>query len=163
MRVSIIVAASENYAIGKNNSLLWSLPKDMKFFKSTTSFHCVVMGRLTYESLGKPLPNRTNIVVSRQENANFEGCLVVKSIEEALVQAKSNQESETFIIGGGKIYASSMPLVDRIYITKVHAKFEADTFFPEISTKDWKCISSEPQIKDEKHAYNFDFEVWERN
>ena len=140
MIVSIIVAASENNVIGNNNDLIWHLPKDMKFFKDTTKGHHVIMGRKNLESIPhkfRPLPNRQNIVVTRNKKYVADGCLVVTSIEEGLSIAKKNKEKETFIIGGGQIYklALELNLVDKIYLTRIHANFEGDTFFPCLSEK----------------------------
>jgi len=162
MIVSQIVAISENNVIGKDNTLLWHLPNDLKYFKSKTSLHCVIMGRRTYQSIGKPLPNRTNIVVSANENMVADGCVLVKSIEDALIVARSNHELEAFVIGGGQIYEATLGLAERIYITKVHASFEGDTFFPQLRETEWHCISTEVHLKDEKNHYDYDFEIWER-
>ena len=138
MKVSLIVAVSENYVIGKDNDLIWHLPKDMRFFKETTTGHHVIMGRKNFESIPhkfRPLPNRTNIVITRQLDYKAEGCVVVNSIEEALKVAKRNGDDEAFIIGGGQIYklAIDAGLVDRIYLTKVHHCFDGDTIFPELN------------------------------
>ena len=167
MKVSLIVAVSENGVIGKDNDLIWHLPKDMRFFKDTTMGHHVIMGRKNFESIPhkfRPLPNRTNMVITRQTAYKADGCMVVSSIEEALQIAKHNGEDEAFIIGGGQIYKLALQanLVDKIYLTKVHHSFEGDTFFPALN-KDWKEISRIQNQADEKHLYNFDFITLEKN
>ena len=167
MKVSLIVAASKNGVIGKDNDLIWHLPKDMRFFKDTTMGHHVIMGRKNFESIPhkfRPLPNRTNMVITRQTAYKADGCMVVSSIEEALQIAKHNGEDEAFIIGGGQIYKLALQanLVDKIYLTKVHHSFEGDTFFPALN-KDWKEISRIQNQADEKHLYNFDFITLEKN
>jgi dihydrofolate reductase len=159
MKIIIIVAVAENNAIGKDNRLLWRLPDDMKFFKEKTEGHCVVTGRRNYESIPekfRPLPGRTNIVVTRQKDYAAPGAIVVESIEAAISLAKSRGEDELFIIGGGEIYAQCMNIADEILFTRVHHSFEADTFFPEIGSE-WKEVWSENHAADEKHAYSFTF------
>ena len=167
MKVSLIVAVSENGVIGKDNDLIWHLPKDMKFFKDTTIGHHVIMGRRNFESIPhkySPLPNRTNVVITRQTDYTAEGCIVVSSIETAIQIAKKNGDAEPFIIGGGKIYklALGANLVDKIYLTKVHHSFKGDTFFPELSS-DWKETNKTENKADDKHKYNYDFITLERN
>ena len=167
MKVSLIVAASENHVIGKDNDLIWHLPKDMKFFKDTTQNHFVIMGRKNFESIPhkyRPLPNRTNVVVTRQSTYTAEGCIVINSIEQALVKAKEANDSEPFIIGGGEIYrlALEQNIVDRIYITRVHKSYEGDTFFP-VLDKTWKLISAEKHLADEKHICDYTFEIYEKS
>lgn len=155
MTISIIVAVADNNAIGLNNQLLWHISEDLKRFKSLTSGHHIIMGRKTFESIGKPLPNRTNIVISRNPNFKPEGCIVVCSLDEALVIARNEQE--VFIIGGGEIYKQVLPLTDRIYLTRVHGSFPADTFFPELELMDWEVESTQkgkPAESDELH-YTF--------
>jgi len=159
MTVSIVVAISENHAIGKDNKLLWYLPKDLKHFKEITSGHTVIMGRKTYESVGKPLPNRRNIIITRQD-ITIEGCEVVSSIEAALKLCKD--EKEVFIVGGAEIYKQSMHLTDRIYLTIVHETFDADSFFPEIDTRIWKEVHYEDHRPDEKNLLPFSFITMER-
>ena len=167
MKVSLIVAIAENRVIGKNNDLIWCLPKDMRFFKETTMGHHVIMGRKNFESIPhkySPLPNRTNIVITRQSEYKAEGCVVVNSIEAALQIAKNNGDIEPFIIGGGQIYriALEKDLVDKIYLTKIHHSFEGDTSFPKLNS-DWKEVSKKENKADEKHKYNYDFITLERN
>ena len=162
MKISLVVAASDNHAIGKDNQLLWHLPKDMRFFKNTTWALPILMGRKTFESLGnKVLPGRLNIIITRQVNKEYEGAKVVASLEEAIELAKQNDYKELMVIGGGEIYSMAMPLAQTIYLTRVHTTIEGDTYFPELG-KEWVKESSEPQLADEKHAFNFDFEIWQR-
>lgn len=167
MKVSLIVAVSENNVIGKDNNLIWNLPKDMKFFKDTTLHHHVIMGRKNFESIPhkfRPLPNRTNIIISRNTNYTAANSLVVSSIQKALEIAKENSDPEPFIIGGGEIYklALKLDLVDKIYLTRIHGIFEGDTFFPELDNS-WKEISKEDHLSDEKHDYDFSFIILEKN
>lgn len=162
IRLSLVVAASENNVIGKDNQLLWHLPNDLKFFKNTTWGMPVIMGRKTYESVGKPLPGRTNIVITRQEDWSAEKVIAVKSMDEAIEQSSSIDAREAYIIGGGEIYKQSMDIADRIYITRVHAVLEGDTFFPELDTNKFELISSLPFQADEAHQYAYTFEVWQR-
>ena len=158
--LSLIVAASDNFAIGKDNQLLWHLPNDLKFFKRTTSGRSIIMGRKTYESLGKALPNRQNIVVSRQADLELFDAKVFSSLEEAIAFCK--EEEEVFIIGGAEIYKQSLHLVDKIYITKVHHEFDADAYFPEVDFSAWKVIFEEHHQKDEKHAFPYSFFIYEK-
>ena len=167
MKVSLIVAASENGVIGKDNDLIWHLPNDMRFFKQTTLNHHVIMGRKNFESIPhkyRPLPNRINIVITRQTDYKADGCVVVNSVVAALEIAKENGDKEPFIIGGGQIYKLALEanLVDRIYLTKVHHTFDGDTFFPALNNK-WKEVNKTVNIADEKHAYDYDFISLERN
>jgi dihydrofolate reductase len=167
MKVSLIVAAAENGVIGKDNDLIWHLPKDMRFFKETTLGHHVIMGRKNFESIPhkyRPLPNRINIVITRQTDYKADGCVVVNSVVAALEIAKENGDKEPFIIGGGQIYklALEASLVDKIYLTKVHHTFDGDTFFPELNNK-WKEVNKTVNKADEKHAYDYDFITLERN
>jgi len=151
--ISIIVAAAENNVIGKNNDLIWHLPRDLKHFKETTTGHYIIQGRKTYESYGKPLPNRTNVIITRDKNYKAEGCIVVHSLEDAIKEAQV--DSEPFIIGGGKIYEQALPMVDRIYLTRIHEKFEGDTFFPELDMNDWDVVDESYFAADEKNKYPF--------
>ncbi|MBL7879297.1 dihydrofolate reductase [uncultured Chryseobacterium sp.] len=158
---TIVVAMGEKNEIGFENQLLWHLPKDLKHFKEITSGHPVIMGRKTYESIGKPLPNRTNIVVSRKTDWFEEGILIVGSIKEAVKFAKKIDE-EVFIIGGGKIYEQTMDVVDKLEVTLVKADLEADTFFPKIDPRIWKKTDEICHEKDEKNQYDFCFQTFER-
>ncbi|WP_428330676.1 dihydrofolate reductase [Mucilaginibacter sp.] len=159
MTLTIVVAISENHAIGKDNKLLWYLPNDLKHFKDITSGHTVIMGRKTYESVGKPLPKRRNIIVTRQ-NIHIEGCEVVSSIEAAVALCK--HEAEAFIVGGAEIYKQAMHLTDRIYLTIVHKTFEADTFFPEINAQEWNEVLREDHEPDEKNSIPYSFITYQR-
>ena len=166
MKVSLIVAVSENGVIGKDNDLIWHLPKDMKFFKDTTMGHHVIMGRKNFESIPhkfRPLPNRTNIIITRKSDYKAKGCVVVNSVEEALRVAKSNGDNESFIIGGGQIYKLVLEedLVDRIYLTRIHHSFDGDTFFPELNS-DWIEVNREDCFKDDNHKYDYSFRVLEK-
>lgn len=158
--IIMIAAVAENNALGKNNELVWHLPNDFKRFKELTSHHHIIMGRKTFESFPKPLPNRVHIVITRQENYNPEGCIVVDSIEKAIALCPKNEDS--YIIGGGEIYSLAMPYTDIIEITKVHQTFEADTFFPSINKEDWLLVESEANFKDDKHLYDYTFETYIR-
>jgi dihydrofolate reductase len=153
--ITLIAAVAENNALGKDNQLLWHLPDDFKRFKNLTSGHYIVMGRKTFESFPKLLPNRTHVIITRQKDYEPEHCVVVNSLQEAI--AVCPKEDEVFIIGGGEIYAQSIEIADKIDITKVHQPFEADTFFPEIDLKQWKLVFEEFHPKDEKHAFDFTF------
>lgn len=159
MTVSAVVAIAENNAIGKNNQLLWHLPNDLKHFKQITSGHTVIMGRKTYESVGKPLPNRRNIIITRQK-ISIPGCEVVGSVEEAL--SLCSAEQEVFIVGGAEIYRLAMPLTDRIYLTIVHREFEADAYFPAINKAEWMETEREEHGTDEKHNIPYSFITLQR-
>ena len=163
MIISLLVAAAENNAIGKNNQLLWSLPNDMKFFKNTTWGMAVIMGRKTYESVDKPLPGRFNIVITRQADWKAEGVIVAADLNDALKKAAETNCNEVFVIGGGEIYKQSMEIADKIYMTRVHASFEADTFFPKIDESKWQLIANQDFWVDEKHKYAYSFQTWEKN
>lgn len=166
MIVSHIVAAGENNEIGKHNKLLWHLPNDMKFFKNTTWGMPVIMGRKTYESIaGEPLPGRVNIVVTQNQQFNPDNgkVKVAPTIEEAIAMAAATDCKEVFIAGGGEIYRASLPITNRIYLTRVHHVFEdAEIFFPEIRHDNWKLIQRQDFPADEKHAYPYSFETWEK-
>ena len=167
MKVSLIVAVSENGIIGKDNNLIWHLPKDMKFFKDTTLGHHVIMGRKNFESIPhkySPLPKRTNIVITRKTHYKAEGCIVVNCIEKALQIARENGDKEPFVIGGGQIYkiALEKKLIDKIYLTKVHHSFNGDTFFPDLASE-WKESSRIDCIADEKHAHDYSFLTFKKN
>ncbi|MDL1913374.1 MAG: dihydrofolate reductase [Bergeyella sp.] len=159
--VTIIVAMGKNREIGKENQLLWRLPDDLKHFKDLTAGHPVIMGRKTYESIGRPLPNRTNIVVSGKKDWFEEGILVVESVRNALKHAQKIDEN-IFVIGGGKIYEQTMEMADRLEITQVDVSLMADTFFPEIDFKKWKLIQETCREKDERNAYSFCFQTYEK-
>ena len=162
MMLSQVVAAAENNAIGKNNELLWRLPNDSKFFKNTTWGMPVIMGRKTFESLGKPLAGRTNIIITRQKDWQPEGAFVVHDIKEAMAAAAKTDAKEAFIIGGGEIYRQTLPVTQRVYLTRVHATIDGDAFFPEMNITDWELLSQLDFTADEKHAYDYSFQVWQR-
>ncbi len=157
--VSIVVAVDEHNAIGRNGGLLCHLPNDLKHFKNITSGHTIIMGRNTYESLPNgALPNRINVVVTSRDSNNYSGCIVVKSIDEALNHCK--EDSRCFIIGGGKLYESTIKLVNKIFLTTIHHTFDdADTFFPEIKLQDWDVTDVEHHDADEKHKYPYTFKT----
>jgi dihydrofolate reductase len=155
--IIMIAAVAENNALGKGNKLVWHLPNDFKRFKSLTSGHHIIMGRKTFESFPRPLPNRTHIIITRQKEYEAEGCIIVDSIEKALEICPKNEDS--YIIGGGEIYNLGLPHADKIDITRVHHEFEADAYFPEIDTKEWELILSEFNEKDEKHLYDYTFQT----
>lgn len=158
---TIVVAMGEKNEIGADNQLLWHLPKDLKHFKDLTSGHPIIMGRKTYESIGKALPNRTNIVISRKKNWFEEGILIVGSIKEAVKFAKKIDEN-VFIIGGGNIYEQTMEIADKLEVTLVKAELKADTFFPKIVPKIWKLTEEVFHEKDDKNQYDFSFQTYEK-
>ncbi|AUC83358.1 dihydrofolate reductase [Lacinutrix sp. Bg11-31] len=159
--LTMIVAAGENNEIGKDNDLIWHLRDDLKRFKALTSGHYIIMGRKTFESFPKPLPNRTHVVISRQKNYQVPaGVLVVNSIEDAIDAA--NSDNQPFIIGGGEIYKQAMPFASKIELTRVHSTFDADTFFPEINMEQWKETASKVHDNDEQHNHSFSFMTYER-
>lgn len=160
MIVTMVVAIGENNAIGKNNELLWYLPKDLRHFKTITSGHTVIMGRKTFESVGKPLPKRRNIIITRNTEFAVEGAEVVHTIEDALELCKADEE--VFIIGGAEIYKMAMKHTDKIYLTVVHENFEADAFFPEIDWNLWVETAAEKHLPDEKNNLSFTFSTLER-
>lgn len=162
MTISFIVAVSENHVIGKDNKLPWTLPSDMKYFKNKTWAMPVVMGRKTYEALGKPLDGRQNIVITRKSGWKPDGVEVVHSIDQAIVAATAVDAKEIFIIGGGEIFQAAMPSADRIYLTLIHQNFEGDAFFPEIDPEQWKLTSNRDCEANEKNPYAHSFQVWER-
>ncbi len=159
MQLSLIVAMDQDRGIGKDNQLPWHLPNDLKHFKKITSGHHIIMGRKTYESIGKPLPNRTSIIITRNKDYIAEGCWVVHSIGDAILLAQERDEKEAFIIGGAELYTHALPLAHTLYLTRVHAVVEGiDTRFPPISAQ-WKVIDSQTHEADEKHAYSYTFET----
>ena len=155
--INIIVATSKNRVIGNNNSLIWKLPADLKRFKQITTGNTIVMGRKTYESIGKPLPNRRNIIITRDTNYLVDNCEIVNSLEEALMLCNN----DCFIIGGGEIYKQSIDIADKIYLTLVQEDFEGDTYFPEIG-KEWTKVIREDFEPDEKNAHKYSFINYEK-
>lgn len=158
--VILVAAAAENNALGKDNQLVWHLPDDFKRFKQMTSGHSIIMGRKTFESFPKPLPNRTHIIITRQKNYNPQDCIVVNSMESALKVA--SKEENIFVIGGGEIYQLALPFADKIELTRVHQSFEADAFFPEINPAEWTLVSEEFNSKDDKHNFDFSYQTYIR-
>jgi len=160
MIISIIVAVSENDVIGKDNTLIWHLPADMKYFKEKTSGYCIITGRKNYESLPekfRPLPNRTNIVITRQKDYDAPGAIVVSSLEIAIQKAKEIETNEIFIIGGGEIFNQSLPMTDRIYLTKIHEHFQGDVYFPKLNSDEWEEVDRQDHQIDEKNKYPYSF------
>ncbi len=158
--IIMIAAVAENNALGKNNDLLWHLPNDFKRFKSLTSGHHIIMGRKTFESFPKPLPNRTHIIITREKGYKAEGCIIVDSIDKALEVCPKNQDN--YIIGGGEIYTLSIPYADKLDITRVHHSFEADAYFPDIDSEKWELSESVFNSKDDSHKYDFTFQTFLR-
>jgi len=161
MIISIIAAMGNDRVIGINNQLPWKLPADMKFFRSTTMGKPIIMGRKTYESIGKPLPGRTNIIITRDLDFHAEGCIVAHSIEEALKQTGATKE--VMIIGGASLYKQVLPLAQRFYLTRVHADFEGDSYFPEFNPQEWSLIERTDHEADERNAYDYSFLVMDKN
>lgn len=160
MLVSFIVAMGRNKSIGANNQLPWRLPADLAYFKRVTMGHPIVMGRKTYESIGRPLPGRTNVIVTRDPAFRAEGCVVVHTPEEAI--ARCGEAEELFVIGGAEIFRLFMPHADKLYITHIDEDFEADTFFREFVESEWTLESEEPGVKDERNPYDYAFRVYSR-
>jgi len=156
--ITMIAAAGENNALGKDNELVWHLPDDFKRFKALTTGHHIIMGRKTWESFPRPLPNRTHIVITRDKNYRAEAAIVVHHIEDALAFAKD--DAHTFIIGGGEIYKIGLDYATHIELTRVHGDFEADAFFPEIDRAHWELKTSVFHDKDDRHDYSFTYESW---
>lgn len=156
--ITMIAAAGAHNELGKDNDLVWHLPHDFKRFKQLTTGHHIIMGRKTFESFPKPLPNRTHVVITRNSAYKKEGAVVVHSMEEALSLAAG--DPQPFIIGGGEIYKLGLPLSNKIELTRVHGTFDADTFFPELSKEQWHLISEVRHEKDDRHNYAFTFETW---
>ena len=158
--ITMIAAAGENNELGKDNDLVWHLPNDFKRFKQLTTDHHIIMGRKTFESFPKLLPNRIHIVITRNTDYQKEGAVVVHTMEAALEIAKD--DPQPFIIGGGEIYQIGMEVADKIELTRVHGTFDADAFFPEIPKGAWKSVFTELHEADERHAYAFTYETWVR-
>ncbi len=162
MRLSLLVAADEQGGIGLGNGLPWHLPDDLKRFKQLTMGHHIIMGRKTYETIRRPLPGRTMIVISRSRDYQAPGCLVVQTLSQALELARRAGESEAFIIGGAQIFALALPQAERIYLTRVHTAAPADVRFPEMDFSAWRCVQTEAHPDDDRHALAFTFEIWDR-
>nr|AIA19008.1 Dihydrofolate reductase [uncultured bacterium] len=163
--ISIIVAVGNDNVIGKDNSLIWHLPADMKFFKEKTTGHCIITGRKNYESIPekfRPLPNRTNIVITRQKDYSAPGAIIVDSIKKAFDLAKEVKDDEIFIIGGAEIFKQTLNVTDKIYLTKIHHSFDGDVFFPELNKQQWKETQRTKGITDDKNKYEYEFLTFEK-
>ncbi|WP_257352357.1 dihydrofolate reductase [Pseudalkalibacillus decolorationis] len=156
--ISLLVAVAKNRVMGKDNDLPWHLPEDLKWFKNVSMGHTIIMGRNTYESIGKPLPGRKNVIITTDKSYIAEGCIVTHSIEEALEQ---NGE-EQIVIGGAQVFKQVLPITDRIYLTQIDEEFEGDTFFPELDESEWEVTSKEKGIKNEKNPYDYYFTIYDR-
>ncbi len=163
MILSLIAAASTNNVIGKNNGLPWRLPNDMRYFKNITWGLPVIMGRKTFESMNEPLAGRMNIVITNQKQWQADGAVVVNNLNDAISAAKEADCKEVFVIGGGEIYKEAIKKADRIYMTRVHTVIDGDVFFPDFSEKKWKLVSTRDNAADEKHAFSYSFEIWEKD
>ncbi|WP_420151610.1 dihydrofolate reductase [Spirosoma sp.] len=167
MKISLIAAVAENGIIGRNNDMPWHLPDDFMFFKQKTSHHAIIMGRKSLEALGKPLRNRTSIVVTRNQDFSTEGVTVVHTLDEAIAEARRvdqaiYQTDEIFVIGGAEIYKLALPLATTLYLTEIHQSYEGDTYFPEFDKSEWREKSRVAHPTDERHAASFDFVEYER-
>jgi dihydrofolate reductase len=160
--IKILVACDENRVIGKDNQLIWHLPADLKRFKSLTTGHVILMGRKTYESIGKPLPNRTTIVITRQVDFQAEGTITAHSVEEAILKAKSLTREDIFIVGGAEIYSLSLAMADQLLVTQLHDIFEGDAFFPEISADTWEIVDRERGVTDEKNPFQYSYITYQK-
>ena len=156
--IILVAAAAEDNALGKDNQLLWHLPDDFKRFKELTTGHHIIMGRKTFESFPKPLPNRTHVVITRQKDYNPEGCIVVNSFEDAMATVPAGENA--YVIGGGEIYNLSLPFADCVELTRVHAYFEdADAHFPELDMREWELVNTEYHPSDARHAFDFTYQT----
>lgn len=162
MITSIIVAASENNVIGKDNRLPWHLPADLRYFKNTTWAMPIIMGRKTFESIGKSLPGRHNIVITRNKDYKADGATVVSNLNDAIKAAEDNDVNELFIIGGAELFNSTMDQAQKIYLTRVHATIDGDVFFPALNKEKWELVSEKNMEADEKNEYALSFQVWEK-
>lgn len=162
MKVSLIVAMDQRRGIGKDGRLPWHLPAELRLFKQITMGHHLIMGRVTYESIGRPLPGRTTIIVTRQRDFHPSGCLVAHTLEEGLNIARQNGENEAFVIGGAQVFSQVLPLADRIYLSRIEGVFEADVFFPELNPGEWNPVATVFHPADVANPYAFTFEILER-
>ncbi|MVM36556.1 dihydrofolate reductase [Spirosoma sp. HMF3257] len=162
MKISLIAAVAENGVIGLNNDMPWHLPDDFAFFKRKTSHHPIIMGRKSLEALGKPLPNRTNIVITRNPDFTADGVTIVHTLEDAIANTKAINQMEIFIIGGAEIYKLALPLATTLYLTEIHQAYEGDAYFPDFDKSEWQEVSRKPHPADERHAVAFDFVEYER-
>ncbi|MBC7382533.1 MAG: dihydrofolate reductase [Bacteroidia bacterium] len=161
MNVSVIVAADENNGIGNENKLLCHLPADLKYFKQLTTGHYILMGRKTFDSIGKPLKDRISLIITKS-NRLIDGCHIFNSIEAGVGYAKKNTEKQLFIIGGDSIFMQSLHIADTVFLTRIHHKFNADVFFPELPAAEWELVNKITHSVDEKNAYPFTFETYKR-
>lgn len=159
-KISIIVAVDKNWLIGKRGGLPWRLPADLKHFQVLTTGHTVIMGRKTYDSIGKPLPNRINIVISRNDDLNIPGCITVKSMQEAIESSSNDQE--IFVMGGAEIYSQFVPFTQKIYLTKIHHQFDGDIFFPKLDLSEWRETGRQDFEVDDKNQYKYSFLILEK-
>jgi len=163
MEISIIVATAPNGAIGKDNKLLWHLPADMKFFKEKTMGHHIIMGRKTYESIGKPLPGRTTVIITRDKSYKAEGCKITHSLNDAITLAKESGETEAMIVGGAEIYNQAIDFADTVYLTEVKGEFEADSYFHMNRKRvQWTCTDRIDHTADEKNKYDYSFLIYKK-
>jgi dihydrofolate reductase len=162
MTISCIVAVAKGNVIGKDNDIPWYLPADLQYFKKTTINHHIIMGRNCYASIGRPLPKRTNIIVSRDPFFISSNCIIARNIPDALHKAHMNDEAEVFIIGGGQIYDQTKELWDKLYITEVDLDVEGDVYFPTLDMSEWELISEEQHLKDDKNEYNYIFKIYQK-
>ena len=162
MTISCIVAIAKNNVIGKDNDMPWHLPADLAYFKQTTLDHHIILGRKNYEAIGRPLPKRTNVLVTRDKEFACSNCVVVHSIEDALLVAKEAGETEAFIIGGGNIYEQSQSYWDKLYLTEIDLDVNGDVFFPKVNWDHWQLLEESYHEKDDKNPYNYSFKVFKR-
>lgn len=162
MKISLIAAVAQNGVIGRTNGLPWHLPDDFAFFKRKTSHHPIIMGRKSLESLGKPLPNRTNIIITRNTDFRVAGVSVVHTLDEAIAEAKAISQDEIFVIGGAEIYAMALPAATTMYLTEIHKAYEGDAWFPAFDKAEWTEVSRVPHPADERHETGFDFVEYQR-
>lgn len=156
------MACDEKNVIGKNNQLIWHLPADLKHFKNLTTGHSIIMGRKTFDSIGKALPNRNNFVISRQNHIHAEEIILCNSLDEAILKAKSLSRGDIFIIGGADIYQQAIDIADQVILTRLHDYFDGDAFFPELASQDWEIIQTERGITDERNPYQYSFLTYQR-
>ncbi len=159
--ISFIVAMDKNHIIGRDNQLPWHLPADLAFFKRVTMSHPIVMGRKTHESIGRVLPGRENIILTRDPSYAADGCTIIHSVDE-IKEIEQTKNEELFVIGGAEIFKETFKIADRLYITLIDEEFEGDTYFPEFNQKDWTIVSKEKGLKDEKNPYNYHFVIYDK-
>ncbi len=162
MKISAIAARASNGVIGKDGGLPWHLPDDLKFFKRTTSGHHIIMGRKSFDALGKPLKNRTNIVLTQDKDYRTDDIVIAHSLERAIDYARNRNEDECFIAGGAEVYRQALPILDRMYLTEIHARIDGDTYYPDFQEEHWEQTQSEDHEKDDRHAYPFTFRILEK-